>query len=136
MGRRFDTDSTLFDEEQELLIERHERRVRLLTAVNRIIAFLIVVGIVAAAVAYILPELRRQREAQAQVDSLRRQVEARRVEVARQTRQVSWLQNNPEYLGIYARDKFDLMKEGETVFRMEPTKPERPPVRSTQSPPE
>ena len=68
--------------------------------------------------------------------AFRRQVEARRVEVARQTRQVSWLQNNPEYLGIYARDKFDLMKEGETVFRMEPTKPERPPVRSTQSPPE
>jgi hypothetical protein len=111
MGRRFDTDSTLFDEEQELLIERHERRVSLLTAVNRIIAFLIVVGIIAAAVAYILPELRHQREAQAQVDALRRQVEARRIEVARQTRQVSWLQNNPEYLGIYARDKFDLMKD-------------------------
>jgi cell division protein FtsB len=136
MGRRFDTDSTLFDEEQELLIERHERRVRLLTAVNRIIAFLIVVGIVAAAVAYILPELRRQREAQAQVESLRRQVEARRIEVARQTRQVSWLQNNPEYLGIYARDKFDLMKEGETVFRMEPARPERPSARPPQSPPE
>jgi cell division protein FtsB len=136
MGRRFDTDSTLFDEEQELLIERHERRVRLLTAVNRIIAFLIVVGIIAAAVAYILPELRRQREAQAQVDTLRRQVEARRLEVARQTRQVSWLQNNPEYLGIYARDKFDLMKEGETVFRLEPAKPERVPGRTTQSPPE
>src|SRR5882757_4792803 len=136
MGRRFDTDHTLFDEEQELLIERHERRVRLLTAFNRIIAFLIVVGIIAAAVAYILPELHRQREAQAQVDALRRQVEARRLEVARQTRQVSWLQNNPEYLGIYARDKFDLMKEGETVFRLEPAKPERVPGRTTQSLPE
>jgi cell division protein FtsB len=136
MGRRFDTDHTLFDEEQELLVERHERRVRLLTAFNRIIAFLIVVGIIAAAVAYILPELRRQREAQAQVDTLRRQVEARRNEVARQTRQVSWLQNNSEYLGIYARDKFDLMKEGETVFRMEPAKPERPPARSAAAPPE
>jgi cell division protein FtsB len=136
MGRRFDTDHTLFDEEQELLIERHERRVRLLTAVNRIIAFLIVVGIIAAAVAYILPELRHQREAQAQVDALRRQVEARRIEVVRQTRQVSWLQNNPEYLGIYARDKFDLMREGETVFRMEPPKPDRAPGRAAQSPPE
>jgi len=133
MGRRFETDSTLFDEEQELLIERHERRVRVLTAINRIIAFLIVVGIIAAAVAYILPELRRQREAQAQVDALRRQVEARRVEVARQTRQVAWLQNNPEYLGIYARDKFDLMKEGETIFRVEPTKPERMPGRPPPS---
>jgi cell division protein FtsB len=136
MGRRFDSDNTMFDEEQELLIERHERRLKLLTAVNRIIAFLIVVGIVAAAVAYILPELKRQREAQAQVDALRRQVEARRIEVARQTRQVSWLQNNPEYLGIYARDKFDLMKEGETVFRVEPTKPDRVPGRPAQSPPE
>jgi len=136
MGRRFETDSTLFDEEQELLIERHERRVRVLTAINRIIAFLIVVGIVAAAVLYILPELRRQREAQAQVDALRRQVETRRVEVARQTRQVSWLQNNPEYLGIYARDKFDLMKEGETIFRVEPMKPDRQSGRPPQAPPE
>ena len=136
MGRRFETDSAFFDEEQELLIERHERRVRLLTAINRIIAFLIVVGIVAAAVLYILPELRRQREAQEQVDALRRQVEARRVEVARQTRQVSWLQNNPEYLGIYARDKFDLMKEGETIFRVEPAKPDRAGGRPGSPPPE
>lgn len=135
MARRFDPETT-FDEEQELLLERHERRVRLLTAFNRVIAFLIVVGIVAAAVAYILPELRRQRDAQAQVEALRRQVETRRTEVARQTRQVSWLQNNPEYLGIYARDKFDLMKEGETVFRVEPVKPDRAPGRSAPGAPE
>lgn len=135
MARRFDPETT-FDEEQELLLERHERRVRLLTAFNRVIAFLIVVGIVAAAVAYILPELRRQRDAQAQVEALRRQVETRRTEVARQTRQVSWLQNNPEYLGIYARDKFDLMKEGETVFRVEPVKPDRAPGRAVPGAPE
>ena len=135
MARRFDSETT-FDEEQELLLERHERRVRLLTAFNRVIAFLIVVGIVAAAVAYILPELRRQREAQAQVEALRRQVEVRRIEVARQTRQVSWLQNNPEYLGIYARDKFDLMKEGETVFRLESVKPDRVPGRPAPGAPE
>ena len=136
MARHFDSETTMFDEEQELLIERHERRVRVLMAVNRIIAFLIVVGIVAAAVAYILPELRRERDAQAQIDTLRRQVETRRLEVARQTRQVSWLQNNPEYLGIYARDKFDLMKEGETVFRLEPAKPDRLPGRTTTGAPE
>jgi cell division protein FtsB len=136
MGRRFDTENTMLDEEQELLLDRHERRVRVLTAFNRIIAFLIVVGIIAAAVAYILPELRRQREAQAQVDALRRQVEARRIEVARQTRQVSWLQNNPEYLGIYARDKFDLMKEGETIFRLEPAKPDRGTSRTGPGAPE
>ena len=135
MARRFDPETT-FDEEQELLLERHERRVRLLTAFNRVIAFLIVVGIVAAAVAYILPELRRQRDAQAQVEALRRQVETRRTEVARQTRQVSWLQNNPEYLGIYARDKFDLMKEGETVFRVEPIKPDRATGRPAPGSPE
>ena len=136
MARRFDSETTLFDEEQELLIERHERRARVLMGFNRVIAFLIVVGIVAAAVAYILPELRRQREAQGQVDALRRQVETRRLEVARQTRQVSWLQNNPEYLGIYARDKFDLMKEGETVFRLEPAKPNSVPGRVVPGTPE
>ena len=30
------------------------------------------------------------------------------------------MQNDPEYLGIKARDRLDLMKEGETILRVDP----------------
>jgi cell division protein FtsB len=33
---------------------------------------------------------------------------------------VNLLKTDPAYLEIMARDRLDLMKEGETVFRLEP----------------
>lgn len=32
--------------------------------------------------------------------------------------EVHFLQNDPEYLEIIARDRLDMMKEGETIFRL------------------
>ncbi len=29
---------------------------------------------------------------------------------------------DPEYIGLMARDRLDLMKEGETIYRLEPPK--------------
>jgi cell division protein FtsB len=40
--------------------------------------------------------------------------------LARQTREVHLLKNDPTFLEIKARDRLDLMKEGETIFRLEP----------------
>ncbi len=38
------------------------------------------------------------------------------------TREISWLKTDPTYLETIARDRLDLMKEGETIFRLEPSK--------------
>lgn len=51
----------------------------------------------------------------------------------KQQREVQLLQTNPEYLELVARDKLDLMKEGETIFRLqgataEPVAPLEPPA--------
>jgi cell division protein FtsB len=46
--------------------------------------------------------------------------------LARATREVNWLKTDPTYLETIARDRLDLMKEGETVFRLEPAHPEAP----------
>jgi cell division protein FtsB len=40
--------------------------------------------------------------------------------LARQTREVNLLKTDPVYLETIARDRLDLMKEGETIFRLEP----------------
>jgi cell division protein FtsB len=37
--------------------------------------------------------------------------------------EVKLLQTDPQYLEIIARDKLDLMKEGETIFRLSNTQP-------------
>jgi len=42
--------------------------------------------------------------------------------LARATREISWLKTDPNYLETVARDRLDLMKEGETIFRLEPAK--------------
>ena len=39
--------------------------------------------------------------------------------LARQTREVNLLKTDPTYLETMARDRLDLMKEGETIFRLE-----------------
>ena len=41
-------------------------------------------------------------------------------EAASEWRQMALLQNDPAYTELLARDKLDLMKPGETIFRMEP----------------
>ena len=42
---------------------------------------------------------------------------------ADQEEQVKLLQNDPQYLEIIARDKLDLMKQGETIFRLSSATP-------------
>jgi cell division protein FtsB len=39
--------------------------------------------------------------------------------LARQTREVNLLKTDAGYLEMIARDRLDLMKEGETIFRLE-----------------
>jgi len=47
-------------------------------------------------------------------------VNEQKVLLARQTREVNLLKTDPVYLETIARDRLDLMKEGETIFRLEP----------------
>jgi cell division protein FtsB len=48
------------------------------------------------------------------LEELRKETQARELEV-------HLLQNDPRYLEMIARDRLDLMKEGETIFRLSST---------------
>jgi cell division protein FtsB len=39
------------------------------------------------------------------------------------------LKHDPEYLATLARDRLDLMKEGETIYRIEAPKPDKSQMR-------
>ena len=56
---------------------------------------------------------------QAEVDRLQEQVNQQKLLLARQTREVNLLKTDAVYLETLARDRLDLMKEGETIFRLE-----------------
>jgi Septum formation initiator len=46
--------------------------------------------------------------------------------LAHQTREINLLKTDATYLETVARDRLDLMKEGETIFRLEPARAEKP----------
>ena len=89
---------------------------------NRLLWVLLILTVVVVIISAFLPELQKQRTERAELDRLHRLVEEQKTLHSKYTREVSWLQNDPEYLGIVARDRLNLMKEGESVLIVDPPK--------------
>ena len=64
-------------------------------------------------------------QSRSEIDNLQAQVNEQRLLLARQTREVSLLQTDPAYLETIARDRLDLMKDGETIFHLEAAQSEK-----------
>ncbi len=88
-------------------------------SLNRLLIVLILTGIAGVAVVRFNPELTKRRAQQAILDQLKVEVEAARQEFQRNTREEKMLAHDPEYLGVIARDRLDLMREGEMIYRLE-----------------
>ena len=67
-----------------------------------------------------VPPYKTLLQSRAEIDNLQAQVNEQKRLLARQTREVNLLKTDPAYLETIARDRLDLMKEGETIFRLEP----------------
>lgn len=86
---------------------------------NRILIVLLVVAFWLGVVSLFLPPYKELTRGRAEIDNLQAQVNEQKSLVARQTREVNLLKTDPTYLETIARDKLDLMKEGEVIFRLE-----------------
>ena len=62
------------------------------------------------------------------IDNLLQQVSEQQNLLARQTREVTLLKTDVSYLETIARDRLDLMKEGETIFRLETPRAKAKPI--------
>lgn len=92
------------------------------TSLNRFLATLIFV-IFATAVGYrMFPEVGKRREQESRIEALMAEIDLQKQLLTRRTREEKLLKSDPEYLGLVARDRLDLMKEGETIFRIDPPK--------------
>jgi cell division protein FtsB len=87
---------------------------------NRIVYLLIIMGALILLVCWFLPLVKEQQKEQAALQTLKQQVELERAKYNKESKKLSLLQNDPAYIELLARDKLDMMKPGETIFRMDP----------------
>jgi cell division protein FtsB len=86
---------------------------------NRILRLLLVLAVWLVIVSLFAPPYKKLKLGHAEIDNLQAQVNEQKALLARQTREVNLLKTDPVYLETIARDRLDLMKEGETIFRVE-----------------
>lgn len=97
----------------------HQETKGIVSTLIRVVMILIVLAVVVVLISLFLPELRSRREQAAKVEKLKKQVEQQKTTLALRNKQIELLKNDPSYLEIIARDKLDLMKEGETILRLD-----------------
>jgi cell division protein FtsB len=71
-----------------------------------------------------LPEVSKRKEQTQRIEALKAELEKQRALLVRFEREEMLLKRDPEYAGFIARDKLDLMHPGETIYRLEGSKPD------------
>jgi cell division protein FtsB len=99
---------------------RARREATVWQRLNSVLRFLLAVAVVLVIVSLFLPPYKKLRQGRAELENFQGQVNDQKMLLARQTREVNLLKTDPAYLETMARDRLDLMKEGETIFRLEP----------------
>jgi len=102
---------------------RARREATVWQRLNRLLRVLLVIALWLVIVSLFVPPYRKLTQSGAEIDNLQAQVDEQKVLLARQAREVTLLQTDATYLETIARDRLDLMKEGETIFRLEPARP-------------
>jgi cell division protein FtsB len=105
---------------------RARREATVWQRLNRILCVLLVLAIWLVIVSLFVPPYKKLMQSRAEIDALQQQVDEQQNLLSRQTREVNLLKTDATYLETIARDRLDLMKEGETIFRLEPAATAKP----------
>jgi cell division protein FtsB len=97
--------------------ESHQEWLRQL--LNRVLHILVIVAVLILLICWFLPLIKERQKQQSTVQALKESVAGERALYNKQSKKLSLLQTDPNYLELLARDKLDLMKPGETIFRMD-----------------
>jgi cell division protein FtsB len=93
---------------------------------NRVLKVLLVLAVWLVIISLFVPPYKKFNASRADIDNLQAQVNEQKNLLARQTHQINWLKTDSTYLETLARDRLDLMKDGETIFRLEAAQPGKP----------
>ena len=98
---------------------RGRREASIWQQLNRILRGLLCVALALVIISLFIPQGKKLTQSRGEIDNLQAQVTEQKMLLARQTREVNMLKTDAGYLETIARDRLDLMKEGETIFRFE-----------------
>jgi cell division protein FtsB len=98
---------------------RARREATVWQRLNSILRVLLILALVLVIVSLFLPQSKKLTQSRTEIENLQGLVNEQKTLLARQTREVNLLKTDPSYLETMARDRLDLMKEGETIFRLE-----------------
>jgi cell division protein FtsB len=102
-------------------------------SLNRLLIALIAFTAVTLIACAFVPELKNRQEQDDRMDRLHAEIQKERDLLADHTRQVELLKTDPTYLETIARDRLDMMKDGETIYRIDPAPtPDQSNMRLTQ----
>jgi cell division protein FtsB len=99
---------------------RARREATVWQRLNRILRVLLFITAWLVIMSLFVPPYKKRVRSQIEIDNLQAQVNDQKLLLARQTREVNLLKTDATYLETIARDRLDLMKEGETIFRLDP----------------
>ena len=97
----------------------HNDWLRLL--LNRILYILLIAAILILIICWFLPLLKERQKQQLALQTLEQQLAQEKLIYRREQKKLLWIQRDPDYLELLARDKLDLKKPEEKIFRVEPS---------------
>jgi cell division protein FtsB len=98
---------------------RARREATVWQRLNRVLKVLLFVAFWLVVVSLFVPPYKKLNLSRADIDNLQAQVNEQKMLLARASREVNLLKTDATYLETIARDRLDLMKEGEVIFRLE-----------------
>lgn len=99
---------------------RERREATVWQRLNSVLRVLLVVATLLVIVSLFVPPYKKLTRGRSEIETLQSQVNDQKILLVRANREVNLLKTDASYLETMARDRLDLMKEGETVFRLEP----------------
>lgn len=90
------------------------------TTVSTYLLFFVLILVIAAAAVLLLPVYRDYQKKQQELAAVKEELNDRKEERTELSTEVTALGRSPEAVEKVAREKFGLVREGETVFRYDP----------------
>ncbi|GAB4164719.1 MAG: hypothetical protein Fur0032_00920 [Terrimicrobiaceae bacterium] len=98
---------------------QHDRHAVAWQLLSKVVSALIFVTLLVGAGLWFYPELQKKSRMVATLEAKKLELEKEQLLRKQREREKSLLENDPEYIETIARDRLDLMREGETIFRLE-----------------
>ncbi len=98
---------------------RERREATVWQRLNRVLRILLFLAVWLIVISLFVPPYNKLKQIRNDIDRQQSLVDEQKMLLVRQTREVNLLKTDPTYLETIARDRLDLMKEGETIFRIE-----------------